>query len=183
MLNQPAKGLASLQKSSRSGFTLIELMVALGLFAFVMSISTGAYVIMIATNRQAQAVATGSNNLSYALEVMTRNIRTGSGYDCSTNSYTLTFTDAYGALTTYTLAPSPGGQKIVQTSGSVTTDLTDQNVVLSSTGLRFECGGQLKTDSTQANVTIIVSGSVSSGPGKTVPFFVETSATRRGIDL
>ena len=40
------------------GFTLIEMIVAVGLFAMVAMIASGAYLIMISANREAQAITT-----------------------------------------------------------------------------------------------------------------------------
>ena len=64
-----------------SGYTLVELIVAVGLFALVMLLAAGAYLMMIGVNRQAQGIATGIDNLSFALETMTRSIRTGTNYN------------------------------------------------------------------------------------------------------
>ncbi|HVM58918.1 MAG TPA: prepilin-type N-terminal cleavage/methylation domain-containing protein, partial [Candidatus Paceibacterota bacterium] len=66
--------------ASSGGYTLVELIVAMGLFAIIMTLSTGAYLIMISVNRHAQAISTGIDNLSFALEDMTRTIRTGTVY-------------------------------------------------------------------------------------------------------
>ncbi|MEK7114077.1 MAG: hypothetical protein AAB850_00815, partial [Patescibacteria group bacterium] len=66
--------------------------------------------------------------------------------------------------------------------GSVSSVLTDPSVAVSS--LMFYAFGTGKPpDYQQSRVTIIVSGTVSSGPGKTQPFTVETGATMRGSDL
>ena len=54
------------------GYTLIELMVAVGLFAIVMMLASGAYLVMIGVSRQTQGIATGVDNLAFALETMTR---------------------------------------------------------------------------------------------------------------
>lgn len=169
-------------KNSNRGFTLVELIVSLGLFAFVMSISTGAYLIMIASNRQAQAVATGINNLSYALDAMTRNIRTGYNYACSDSNRTFAFDDAFGVPNVYRFVQVGAGYKITQTANGTSIDVTDQSVVLSSDS-RFECRGVTKLDKEQINVVMIVSGTVASGPGKLVTINLQTMATRRGVDL
>ena len=71
-----------MKNNTTRGYTLIELIVAVGLFAFVMTLVSGAYFLMIGLNRQAQGIATGINNLSFALETMSRTIRTGYDYDC-----------------------------------------------------------------------------------------------------
>jgi prepilin-type N-terminal cleavage/methylation domain-containing protein len=164
------------------GYSLVELIVAVGLFSMVMTIATGAYLIMISANRQAQSISTGINNLSYALEDMTRGIRTGSGYACSNNS--ITFKDVDAKPTMYELS----GTKIRKsTNGGLTwSDLTDPAVTV--TTLLFTCTGtkpySLDNDITQAHVTIQVSGSVSAGAGRPAKSFnVETGATMRGSDL
>ena len=54
----------------------------MGLFSLVMLLASGAYLVMIGISRQTQSVATGINNLSFALEAMTRTIRTGTNYSC-----------------------------------------------------------------------------------------------------
>ncbi len=175
------------------GFSLVELIVAIGLFAVVMTIATTAYLIMINANREAQAITTGTNNLSYALENMTRNIRIGRAYRCPTaNSFT--FDDISGVPTTYSwnnTGGTPAKHNIVRTVNGVTGDLTDRVIDIQS--LVFTCGGVAPSamnptwtggDDTQANVTIVVSGSLPVGPGKPAKTFnIETSATMRYNDL
>ncbi|MDE2021326.1 MAG: type II secretion system protein [Patescibacteria group bacterium] len=167
------------------GYTLVELIVAVGLFALVMVLASGAYLIMIGANRQAQSVSTGINNLSFALESMTRTIRTGSGYNCAgigdcVGGTSFSLLDENGATVTYSLV----GSSIQKNTAGVLSTLTDPSVTVSS--LTFYAYGTKPTtagDYRQARVTIIVSGTVSSGPGKTEPFTVETGATMRGSDL
>lgn len=166
------------------GYTLIELIVAMGLFAFVMMLSSGAYLLMIGLNRQAQGIATGINNLSFAIETMTRDIRTGRNYscgglgDCSLGGNSFTFTPSNGgAAVTYSLASSV----IQKTVGSTVSTLTDPTVNVSS--LTFYAAGTTKGDAEQAHVTMIVSGTVLYGAGKSEAFTIETGATMRGSDL
>lgn len=177
---------------SCSGFTLIELIVALGLFAIVMTITTGAYLIMIGINRQAQAVATGVDSLSFALETMTRTIRTGTGYSCSSNPGAgvdctsgwgvFSVTDANGDDEKFSLS---SGAIQETTNGGTPVALTDAQEV-KVTSLTFYAYGtkpESSNDYEQPRVTISISGTVSSGPGKTEPFTIETLATMRGSDL
>ena len=60
------------------GYTLIELIVAVGLFALVMTLVSGAYLVMISVTQAGSRYGDWSDNLSFALETMTRTIRTGS---------------------------------------------------------------------------------------------------------
>lgn len=166
------------------GYTLVELMVAVGLFAIVMALSSGAYLMMIGVNREAQGIATGINDLSFALETMTRTIRTGGEY-CSAGpcfESTFSFRDIHGSVVTYSLDSST----ITQTVAGVPSALTDSSVTVTS--LRFISSGTSSYSATQdikqASVIIVVSGTVASSANKTLQAFtVETLATMRAIDL
>ncbi len=68
------------------GFTLIELMVSLSIFAIVMTISVGTLLILIDVNAKAQALYSSTTNLAYALDSITREIRTGYRYNCQISS-------------------------------------------------------------------------------------------------
>ena len=163
------------------GYTLIELIVAVGLFALIMTLVSGAFIMMISLDRQTQDVATGIDNLSFALETMTRTIRTGTTYscngggDCASGGTTFSVTNTSGTSVSYALSNG------VITQNSV--PLTDPSVHVSS--LTFYASGTSKTptDYTQPYVTMIVSGSISSTQRKTQSFTVETSATMRGTDI
>ena len=67
-------------KQATAGFTLIEMIVSLALFSVVITISVGALLVLIASNRQLQDEQAVLTNLSFALDSMTREIRTGSAY-------------------------------------------------------------------------------------------------------
>jgi prepilin-type N-terminal cleavage/methylation domain-containing protein len=163
------------------GYTLIELIIAVGLFGIVMTLSSGAYLVMISLGRQSQSVSTGIDNLSFALETMTRTIRTGTSYscgaagDCANGDSRLSVRNAAGTTVTYALS----GGAITQ-NGSA---LTEPLVTVSS--LVFYVTGTRTTPSNyeQPHATIIISGTIASGPGKTESFTVETGATMRGTDL
>jgi len=170
--------------NNKRGYTLIELVVAVGLFALIMTLASGAYFMMINLNRQVQGVTTGINNLSFALETMTRDMRTGTAYSGGGNSFSFTPADG-GATVTYTSGTQQGtnGQvgNITITKNNVTTSLTDPSVDVTS--LTFYVSGITPGDSDQPHVTIVISGEVAYGAGKIEPFFVETGATMRGSDI
>ncbi|KKW10788.1 MAG: hypothetical protein UY50_C0026G0015 [Parcubacteria group bacterium GW2011_GWA2_49_9] len=73
----------SLKLKASSGFTLIEMMIAFAIFAIIMVIAVGSLLSLIGANYKAQALKTVVNNLHFALENMSRNIRTGTQYHCS----------------------------------------------------------------------------------------------------
>lgn len=170
------------------GYTLVELMIAMGLFAFVMTITSGAYLLMINLNRKTQGLASGIDNLSFALESMTRTIRTGGDYncggigDCPSGSSTFSFVDNAGRAVTYTLGTQTGesgGDVGAVFSNGVAVTAPIVNV----TALTFYAAGTSSSDEIAPRVTMTVSGTVSVGPGQTEPFTVQTGATMRGSDL
>jgi len=169
-------------KHTTRGYSLVELIVALGLFSFVMTIATGGYLIMLSVNRNAQAITTGVNSLSYALESMTRTIRTGSKYcgtPCPVGGSTFSVTAIDTSRVTYELN---GGVITQQIDANAAVPLTDSSIDVTS--LKFYASGTSYTDDIQANVIISITGTVDVGPGKprkTVN--VQSSATMRGTDI
>jgi type II secretory pathway pseudopilin PulG len=164
-------------------FTLVELMVSVALVASVVSMATGAYLIMIALNREAQAQATGINNLSHSLESMVRTIRSGTNYvsaggaGCVAGT-ALQVSNPDGITTTTYCRELSGTRGRITQNGVALTDPT-----IDITQLRFVPSGFSETDTTQANVKIVISGKVNVGAGKDRDFWIETWAAMRGIDL
>ncbi len=65
------------------GFTLVEMMVAVGLFAVVMLLSTSVIFGIINGNRKSQTINSVVNNLNFSIESMIRDIKTGYWYVCA----------------------------------------------------------------------------------------------------
>ena len=72
--------------TANSGFTLVEMIVAVALFAVVMLISVAALLSLVDANRKAQALQSVMNNLNIALDGMVRAVRMGSNYRCNVQS-------------------------------------------------------------------------------------------------
>lgn len=70
------------KQNNVAGFTLIEMIVSLGVFSVVVTTAVGAMLVLIATNQQLQAEQSVMTNLAFALDSMTREMRTGYYYYC-----------------------------------------------------------------------------------------------------
>jgi prepilin-type N-terminal cleavage/methylation domain-containing protein len=110
----------------KRGFTLIEMLVSVALFSVVMVMALGALLSLSTADRKAEALKSAVDNLNFALDSMSRSIRTGSGYKCGSinggdcvnpgNNY-FYFTANNGVPTAYRLeSPSVDSLTNVQTS-------------------------------------------------------------------
>jgi prepilin-type N-terminal cleavage/methylation domain-containing protein len=68
--------------NSSRGFTLIEIIVSVSIFTIVMLVTMGALLTLNDSSRKAQALRTVIDNLNFAVEDMSRKIRTGDIYRC-----------------------------------------------------------------------------------------------------
>lgn len=66
----------------QAGFSLVELMVSVSIFVIVMLIAVGTLLVLINANAHAQNMSSIMSNLSFALDSMTRKVRTGDEYYC-----------------------------------------------------------------------------------------------------
>ena len=74
----------NLKESKKSGFTLIEMMVAISIFSIVALIATSALITASRVNQRAQALKIATDNLQFALSSMAFKLRQGGNYRCIT---------------------------------------------------------------------------------------------------
>lgn len=72
----------SKQKCNSAGFTLVEMLVSLSLFTVVLTMSVGTLLVLIDANGRAQSMQLIMSNLTFALDSMTREIRTSTDWYC-----------------------------------------------------------------------------------------------------
>lgn len=72
------------------GFTLVEMIVALGIFTLVAVVAIGAFLKIIDANKKSQSLKTAVNNLNFAMEAMSRELRVGYNYYCTGASAVIT---------------------------------------------------------------------------------------------
>lgn len=177
------------------GFTLVELIVSVGLFSIVIVIAMSAYLSLIALDRKARATNDIMTNLSFVTESMSRSIRTGTNYDCGgigsvancpSGSNYFSFVDENGQTDTYLLNTTDGTIRTCQNSSTCTangaTVLTDPRVTV--TNLTFYTQGAGTGDGIQPRVVFVMSGSITPDTQSSpVSFTIEGGATQRLIDL
>jgi prepilin-type N-terminal cleavage/methylation domain-containing protein len=74
-------------RAKRAGFTLVEMIVSLALFSVVAVIAIGALLKVIDANDKAQSIQSSVTNINFAMESMSRDLRTGTDYLCGIGVY------------------------------------------------------------------------------------------------
>ena len=69
-------------KLAQKGFTIIEIVIAVGLFTVIMVIGVGAVLKVNQTHKKTQDTREVIDNMHFVIEDMSRNIRLGSKYNC-----------------------------------------------------------------------------------------------------
>lgn len=179
-------------------------MVAVTIFAIVMTIGVGALLSLVEANRRAQAINSVMNNLNAALESMARSIRVGTVYYCQssaappapevlsqpqgcTNGALLAFESSGGDLgnvndqVVYRL----NGTQLERSlnSGGTWVALTAPEVSITSFGFYVVGTAPLVSgDTIQPRVLMRIKGSAPV-PGGTTEFNVQASVAQRIIDI
>lgn len=193
---------------NQRGFTLVEMMVSVSIFAIVMLVGVGALLSMVEVNKRAQGINSVMNNLNAAVEQMARTIRVGSTYYCGTSSvapppYTLATTRDCGASGGLLLAFEPTGgdpdndndQVVYRLNGtqlerSLSAGAGNSWVAITApevavTDFKFYVRGSTPYgggDFEQPRVLIVIHGTANTGQEQTT-FSVQASVTQRVIDI
>ena len=83
-LENKKRGLA--RTCFRGGFTLVEMMVAIAVFSIVMTVAMSALLNVIDANNKARSIKTAINNISFALEGISKDMRMGTDYACGNDN-------------------------------------------------------------------------------------------------
>lgn len=192
--------------STNAGFSLVELLVSLMLFTVVVTIAVGTLLTLIDSNTKARNMQDALTNLQFALDSMTREIRTGTNYYCGGNVENNTpaeaaTRDCEGGASAFAFLEggqslTSGGngrisyrlenERIERRIGTGSWEpLTSQRVRI--TELRFVTRDTddflTDGDTTQPTVTLFVSGEAGQIPGLDTSFSLQTSLTQRVRDI
>ncbi len=182
--------------SCKKGFTLIEVMVAVSIFAIITTVGIGSLLSVNSAYKTSRAQRTAIDSVNFVLDSMAREIRTGRAYACefapgpSADCYTLgagssvfSFIDQDGASVTYSLNANKVYRTITTVAGQESDFLTNSEVI-NITSLVFHMKGAMNggQDSVQPMVVISLHGEAQYA-GKVIPIDLQTSVTQRLLDI
>lgn len=186
---EPVKYKTVKRVSRTRGFTLIEMIMSVGVFTVVALIAAGALLAVADANRKAQAFKSVVNNLNFALESVARNLRTGSGYSANFPSCAnlpgyatgVSFISQENKPVSYYLS----GTQIVRTIGNavppVPIGVTAPEVKVDRFCFLIE--GTAAGDGVQPHVLMLVGGVMREGQKKLESRFdIQTFITQRLLD-
>jgi prepilin-type N-terminal cleavage/methylation domain-containing protein len=109
------------------GFTLMEVMVAVSIFAIVVTVGIGALLTINNSYRKAQTSRQAVDSLTYILESMSRSFRTGSSWAATGtgSSSNFLFTDQDGVDIEYEFLPPKIWMHVIGTGGTLAPDMYD----------------------------------------------------------
>lgn len=191
-----------------TGFTLIEMLVALSLFTIVVTIAVGSFLSLIGASKGVQGQQSVMTTLTFVLDSMTREMRTGVNYycgtraglqtpqatsskqDCVSGNAGLSFIEAGNSVTS--AATSKRIAYYVDTTTATRTIMrkvgggTPQSVVsdgITITNAQFFVTGtdrlDVGTDINQPTITIILEARDETGATTTL----QTTVTQRELDI
>ncbi len=187
--------------SKTRGFTLIEILVSVAIFTVVMTIALGALLAISASDAKVETLKSVTDNLNFAIDDMSRALRTGTGWGCGTTpgstcptgANEIVFTSSAGMTTYYQLdssssacgqtAPNIGCIEVGTVQNNILTwsPLTSPDVIINnlsgSGSYVFYVIGT--PGSVQSRVVITISGYATVSATQQSSFYMQTSVTQR----
>lgn len=182
---------------------MIEMLVAVALFTSVMLIGVGALLSLIDANRKAQSLNSVMNNLNFALESMSRNMRVGTTYHCSVNNNVPPNIDSTkdckngGKLVGFEASGGdpndPNDQFVYRINGTqlemsknsgasgTFINITAPEVIINS--FSFYVDGTSSSDGLQPRIVMTIQGSAGVSEKTKTEFNLQTMVSQRVLDI
>lgn len=178
-------------ETEQKGFTLLEMIISLGVFAIAALIGVSSLLSLASAQRKALVFQSTQDNLRFAMEAVSREIRTGNFYYCGANigdiPATPSFKDCPSGGPSFTFSNVSGQTVIYQVlnnriqksqNGGVFEAITSSDVSIEY--LTFFVIGSPKNDSFHPRVTIVVRG-VSGTESSRSELSLQTTVSQRTI--
>jgi len=194
-----------IESDSKSGFSLIELIVSLTLFVTITALSSASIISVVNASNQARVSGQALNVITFAIEDLVRNARIGTSFHCDNSSNGALDTpadcgfdtgDASGELFAFESKDgdrlNPGDQYVYYWDSAnqefhKSTDSFDSHINMLSDGIKLT-NFEVQVEGSDINDTIQPRAKFSftftyDYKGTTIPVTYETSVTSRTLDV
>lgn len=158
------------------GFSLIEIIVAVGLFTVVAMLAVGSLFILTSAEKRVASVQSNQDNMRFAMELMSREIRTGDGAFYSDLCGASCFEAKIGTGETvrYTLGAGRIMRQII--GDPLAHAITGPEVSIEKLNFALRAANPY-SDDIQAHVTIVLEGVAQKDTPNAVTLNLQTSVT------
>ncbi len=183
------------KENHKRGYTLIETMIAISLFIVIIMAGMAALLNANLLHQKSQDMRSIMDNLSFIMEDMSRNLRTGYDYHCIddgnvllTNPYScpigggISFKSTFDSQWVYAIYPDQTIQKSVD-GGSTFTILTPPEVKINAISGFSVLGAEPPPANSQQPFVIIKLVGTITFKNVVTPFSLQTSVSQRLVDI
>ena len=160
---------------NRKGFTMIELLVALGLFVVVMSIASTVFIQSLRTQRSIVALMAANDNASLSIEQMMREMRIGLNFKTNNDKTEISFVSQRKGNVVYRWNKD---EETIERNGVA---LTSKNVAVKY--LHFDLFGAVLGDGASTRVVIRLGVSSNEERGVDIITNLQTTVSSRQLDV
>ena len=168
-------------RNHEKGFTLIELMVAVGVFSIAITASSGLFITSLRGQQRAYVVQNLADNARYAMEIMAKEMRMGSefsGATCAGNNCSFISHMMHRDGKNIRFRRDTGTNKILFDDGTSELPITSANIEVTS--LDFELIGGSAT--THERVVIVMQARVAgNSPYTSADITLQTTVSPRAL--
>lgn len=187
-------------KKNIQGFTLIEIMVSVAIFAIVVLIAMGSLVAIVGADKKAQSLNDVINNMNFSVESMVRDLRTGYSYQqscpsgagdsqvggnaCTSLQFTSTISGQADDIVTYYLSGTAIYKSETVNGTTEVAPLTSADIDV--TRLDFYIVNNTAPTQTQPEqplVLMILQAQSSAGGGEVSQFNIQTLISQRKLNI
>lgn len=169
------------KQSMNKGFTLLEVIVSLGVFSIIALMAVGAMITILNLNNQVRDSQSLVNSLNFAVESMSRDVRFGSNYNCGNgesncddgaNFIQIDFSEN-GSLSSIAYHIEDG--RLIRTTKGFSNFVTPEGVYIDSFKV-YAVG--IEDDGVHPRATFVLSGTIISG-SEDISFSIQTTVSQR----
>ena len=180
-----------------SGFSLVEMLVAIGIFMSIMTLAITALISIMGANKKAQTIKSTIDSVTFAMENISKDMRGGTDYvclppngsskDCPVGGTAVRYKNSSGDTITYAFNGASSNVGILtktDSTANTTEDLISQDSNVNINNMKFYVIGAynenaVMADRTQPRVIITVSGLIAVKGSEPTTFNLQTSVSQR----